>query len=254
MTHFKNITKMQTYNGTQSYGARKKVVQDLQERWKSKNPSEKVIYSTQHFSLPFRVDDLNSKNRYKGAGSWEQKWEVVEKAKGRRKRRQQAEVIGFVSLLKVQLVAEDKKEKKRDKTPKKKSFRAVRHGCSSDDSSSNDEDSSSDEGSGSDEEINDGDGNGNVSDNEEQEEADEIVSMRTNRSRRTHQSVAGTSAARSGNHSVASDLSMESASRASAGITYDDRSRHTQATTTTTNSDENYSTPTQQVNPVVFFN
>ena len=110
---------------------------------KSENSNDDSFVSKQVFRLPFRCDDVNIKSRYQDTGSWESEWQVLGKKSKKRKKNsgkeKKAPVLGKVTVLTIQLVAEEKATEKKDKTPKKKVVMAAYAGAHSDTS---DEDSS----------------------------------------------------------------------------------------------------------------
>ena len=92
--------------------------------------------------LPFRCDDFNLKGAYDGTGTWFEHW-PVEKIKVRKNGMRVNKIVGYVNVLTIQLVGEDKVRQEKIKTPKRrtKSRAYVQRSMKEDyDSSSSDDD------------------------------------------------------------------------------------------------------------------
>lgn len=165
MKHFKSHCDFGTYNGTQRFGARKEAMKTIEARLKYQGFRDTNVLTKQLFKLPFRCDDLNIWGGYPGTGSQEESWDVVEKVSkarrnsgsGRRRKSTRTEVAGSVNVLTIHLVAEEKIQMRKEKTPKKKKLRSVMAGSESDSDASSSDDSS-DEDDSEQEQDNENDG------------------------------------------------------------------------------------------------
>ena len=152
MKHFESYCDMGGYNGSQHYGARNNFIKAMKQKQQQDYSSQQCtqgssskFLSNQVFGLPFRCDDVNVKAKYEDTGCSESQWNVLGKAQKKRKNRStwappKRPIIGQVTILTIQLVAEEKASQKKDKTPKKAKVKAVVL-----DDSSSDEDSDSDD-------------------------------------------------------------------------------------------------------------
>ena len=169
MKHFKSHCSFESYNGSQRFAARKEAMRNIEARLKYQGFNDTSVLSKQLFKLPFRCDDINIRGGYPGTGSQEQRWDVLDHKVSKkktndgsgRKRKKKVEVIGSVNFLTINLVAEEKVQMRKEKTPKKKKLKSVMAGSESDSS----EDSESSEEEESDEESGisyEDDGNGDA--------------------------------------------------------------------------------------------
>ena len=101
----------------------------------------------QEFVLPFRVDNFKDlKHSYKGTGDWFDEWPLLEKTK-KRNGQQKTKTVGFMKVLHVQMVAEEKVAKLKKKAVKRRVKKAayMNDGSSDDSEEDGNSDSSSDD-------------------------------------------------------------------------------------------------------------
>ena len=123
------------YNDLQRLAARADCMKALSNQY-GDSLREDTVVTKQYFKLPFRCDDINVRGGYHGTGYSEDIWPVlgrkrmVVRGTGYVERREE---IGQVNILTINLVAEEKYQKRNDKTPKRKKLAAAFDSNDSDD-------------------------------------------------------------------------------------------------------------------------
>jgi hypothetical protein len=145
MSHFASNTDCSAGDGYARFVARKDLVAQLKEDFGHDGHAT----MKQEFVLPFRVDNFKDlKHCYKGTGDWFDEWPLLEKTK-KRNGQEKTKTVGYMKVLHVQMVAEEKIEKLKKKTVTKRVHKAayLNDGGSSEDSEEEDDGSNSDSSS-----------------------------------------------------------------------------------------------------------
>ena len=136
MDYFRSKLDMRNnYNDSQRLAARADYMKAMSHKY-GENSREDLVMSKQYFKLPFRCDDINVRGGYPGTGYSEDIWPVLGRKKVVMKGNsyvEEREELGFVNVLTINLVAEEKYQKRNDNTPKKKKLSAAFNNYDSDD-------------------------------------------------------------------------------------------------------------------------
>ena len=119
--------EIKAFNRSQRLAARADYLKTMSNKF-GENAKEDCVIIKQYFKLPFRCDDVNVSGGYPGTGYHEQMWPVLGSKRvvmrgGRYV--EEREEIGSVNVLTIHLVAEEKYQKRNDKTPRRKKIAAA---------------------------------------------------------------------------------------------------------------------------------
>ena len=122
----RNIDIKENFNDSQRLAARADYMKAMSHRY-GESTREDTVVAKQYFKLPFRCDDLNVRGGYPGTGYYEDVWPVLGKKKIVQRGNtyvEEREEVGYVNILTIHLVSEEKHQRRNDKTPQRRQMAA----------------------------------------------------------------------------------------------------------------------------------
>ena len=120
--HGQHLNEKQIYNHLQRLASRAECMKAVSNNF-GENTREDHVITKQYFELPFRCDDVNVEGGYPGTGIDEDVWPVLGRKMMVLRGNQyveEYEELGDVNVLTITLVAEEKYQKRNDKTPRRR--------------------------------------------------------------------------------------------------------------------------------------
>ena len=124
----RNIDIKENFNDSQRLAARADYMKAMSRRY-GESTREDTVVAKQYFKLPFRCDDLNVRGGYPGTGYYEDVWPVLGKKKIVQRGNtyvEEREEVGYVNILTIHLVSEEKHQRRNDKTPQRRQMAAYK--------------------------------------------------------------------------------------------------------------------------------